>query len=345
MRPIYAIVALLLLASVASAQPSRIILHCPPDAVVKVNGQPTKSTGSERWFDVWDGEYEVSIVSSKTVYSSKVKVKKDERFVIDALPYFGGRAVSRQASPFSADPSSADGKDEASVDALWPKGVERPPTLTAYKMRPAYQPQMIMSGNRWLGFWPTTHGDSPNRNERWGQPGGLFNIDRREWRNITFVSFPKNAKVDLWTESTPVEGTSDLLPKLTWEFPNGTAFYELLVNANGKAFELRQRRKDDGKWHSSVLFKSRLHAPVGYVGVKAACNSCHNSEVGRATGYGVGVRGSDTVISWYPVRDDQIPTTTDLSASSRATDNSGQWLTFITNGMIATDDRWPINQR
>lgn len=79
-------------------------------------------------------------------------------------------------------------------------------------------------------------------------------------------------------------------------YPDGAQFDDVL-SYNGKVFEHRVRRKENGEWSNSTVYREPANYPPGYAGLKQTCASCHNR---AGTGdYGAdGLSpGGDTVFS------------------------------------------------
>jgi len=153
---------------------------------------------------------------------------------------------------------------------------------------------------------PHTIASLPDR--RWHQPGGLEGVSG--WRSERYRHLP--GPVRTWVGNVEVENsipTGRLKPdgtpehyrqfnrSIQREYPDGTRFDELLVNAaTGKVFEHRVRTKRAGRWLSEVWHKDEAQFPAGYAGLKVSCSSCH-AEAGTGK-YDAGlVPGGDTVLS------------------------------------------------
>jgi|HubBroStandDraft_2_1064218.scaffolds.fasta_scaffold00771_7 hypothetical protein len=108
--------------------------------------------------------------------------------------------------------------------------------------------------------------------EPWVTPGGLRGV--AGWRSFTAASVPI---------TTPAWVTGA-------QYADGQVFVDLLVNAaSGKPFEVRVRRKSDGRWFNTEAFVDSTQAPVGYAGA-GKCSSCHAAKSAP--------RAKDTVISF-----------------------------------------------
>lgn len=79
----------------------------------------------------------------------------------------------------------------------------------------------------------------------WGTPGGLHRV--KEVNGIKFVKIPSNKKIQY---EKYTDGSYD------WEFPEETIFGEILfqeIENNLLAYEIRVRKKIDGKWRGNVF--------------------------------------------------------------------------------------------
>lgn len=127
-----------------------------------------------------------------------------------------------------------------------------------------------------------------------GVPSHRFRAER--WRRVPLPG------VAHFIELKPVKSSTLSEGRLEWaisrSYPDGTEFHDILVNARtGKPYEHRTRRKEDGKWSSSIAWKDATQRPEGYAGLGGqTCASCHSLAGKPAYGSGA-VPGGDTVLS------------------------------------------------
>ena len=133
-------------------------------------------------------------------------------------------------------------------------------------------------------------------NKKWLVSGGMLGIEG--WRSDLYKN---DAKPNEWIGDIQVLNSLGYMqPNRGWkrEYPDGAKFLDVL-SSKGKVFEVRQREKTEGKWHSSVIFDDEKARPLGYTGLTSSCISCHNAKDGAGTGgYAAGlVPGGDTILS------------------------------------------------
>ena len=85
-----------------------------------------------------------------------------------------------------------------------------------------------------------------------------------------------------------------------WGWPKGSIFIDMLTH-NKQTFEVRKREKvGEDEWTSKVIFTDVDCAPSGFTGAGQSCMSCHG-KTGSQDGYGIRIRGGDTVFSLTPI--------------------------------------------
>ncbi len=195
--------------------------------------------------------------------------------------------VSQPARFFTPNSSKAGTADVEYARSVWPFSVVMPDNLEVY--RPARLVQH--TGNR-SGNGSHSVESRTVLEEKWLVPGGLVGV--HGWRSILLRS------VDNEYQSKRVRANpSEQLGEIVYAKIYGRAtFYDLLLNDQGKPFELRQAVKSDGQWDRFVAWKDRSARPRGYhpFTTNKACVDCH-SEAGDG-GYGSARKpGWDTVLS------------------------------------------------
>ncbi len=186
--------------------------------------------------------------------------------------------------------------DDLSGYGPWPKEVAKIDGLVHYA--PSRYTQRIF--NRGEGpqgtslIQPVDRASLPDA--RWHQSGGMLGLEG--WRSDLYKYVPERMLHERKTIS--VENSSgDFQTEWSWQrsYPDGTVFMDVLSNqASGKVFSHRVRTKNNGQWKSREVYRDEAEYPVGYVGLKQSCSSCHD-ETGTG-GYAVGlVPGGDTVFS------------------------------------------------
>lgn len=120
-----------------------------------------------------------------------------------------------------------------------------------------------------------------NAIDPWRVPGGLSSINASQWTSYVGVA---QSGQQLWSEGG------------RWRraFKPGTTFVDLLVGPEGKAFEVRQRRRESERWVEGAVYREREHSPLGYTRPEKQCSECH-SQAGVN-----GLRGDDQTFS-FPV--------------------------------------------
>ena len=207
---------------------------------------------------------------------------------------------------------------QKAIKAVWPESVDEPAGLrfynsTWYSQRlavtngvPTNQLYQLNRDDVW-GNAPTSL--NPNRQFPYRVPGGLHDLSG--WQSFVAVAFPIGKHIEVWDEMVPVaQGVPQL--KRRWGFPSGTVFVDVLTS-QGKAFEIRQRKKKLGVWDSSVIYRDHVAAPRGYRGAGKACVDCHKS-AGASEQYGITVRGDDQTFSFPVLREGTLEANREISS-------------------------------
>lgn len=139
--------------------------------------------------------------------------------------------------------------------ADWPAGVPWTEGMRQYAKARHSQRIVILNGaddNRWQHVDADDHFANaptvvnPNRQFPWRHPGGL---DRCEGAsNKTYVYHPPGTAPTLETRYVAIEKAERPLPRHLWWHPDGTVLADQLFNAAGECFEVRMRKKIDGRW-------------------------------------------------------------------------------------------------
>ncbi len=93
--------------------------------------------------------------------------------------------------------------------AMMPKGVPVGKNLKFYKSDPVYQNMFTMNNGR-SKFNVITPVDDV---APWRDSGGMHQIDKKEWRNVTGLDLP--GKIVYWQEDTDVRAFSLVPPPIT----------------------------------------------------------------------------------------------------------------------------------
>ncbi len=182
---------------------------------------------------------------------------------------------------------------------VWPAGVAVPKGLRFFRRTRWTQQLSHMNGVPSTFPHPIGSGDDPNMRFPYRVPGGLENATG--WHSYVGVSIPEGAKVNVWRDGVPVSvAPYGWLPKQQHEWPDGTIFADLLVNANDEPFEVRVREKEKESWDAYRMFTKIETRPPGYVRPKIRdCNACH--EKPEPSVYSVNLRRQDTVFTASPL--------------------------------------------
>lgn len=130
-------------------------------------------------------------------------------------------------------------------------------------------------------------------NTDWHQSGGMHGV-----RGVTSVKYKNKDAVHKYAAIPVTNAFGVAQPEMgiVRTYPDGTQFDDVLWY-NGKVFEHRVRRKDDGRWSNTVVYKEPADYPPGYAGLKQTCASCHTKPGTGAYGADGLVPGGDGVFS------------------------------------------------
>ncbi len=237
-----------------------------------------------------------------------------------------GEQVSLPATPFGvraalqiADASRWLSREEQQrLRKLWPSKVAFPEGFRFYEPT-QYSQYLAVSDNVEViipfhrdqdqAFSNDRPALNPNRHvAEWTAPGGLVGVPRSEWRSFTGVSFPAGSVVASFQGRVAVPtAPRGSLPKEQWEWPDGTIFGDMLVNAQGEVFELRMREKISAdQWDSLTPYKNKLARPDGYTGAGKKCAECHDKPSPDGDQYFINLRKQDTAFSLSPLREGTV---------------------------------------
>jgi len=124
--------------------------------------------------------------------------------------------------------------------------------------------------------------------------GQRWDAGLKGWTSTGAVSIPDGKHVRYWVERIEA-GASRPLPKISWRFPDGTVFTDILSHA-GKVFEVRQLTRTAKGWIAATPYKVE-GGPPGYHGPGKKCSECHD-RAGGWEQYGSLIRGSDGIFSF-----------------------------------------------
>lgn len=220
-------------------------------------------------------------------------------FVLIALPLQGSPVSFPDAGQYQYLPLV----EQQRIHKLWPKGLAFPDRLHFYN-RSNYSQRLTITNGLDHHVWvPTSQDDSiareanPNRKFPWATSGGTD--DLADFVSYVGVSFPKDAEVNLYIEHVDA-GARRALPMHKWGWPKGSIFIDMLTHKK-QTFEVRKREKvSEDEWTSKVVFTDVDCAPSGFTGAGQSCMSCHG-KTGSQDGYGIRIRGGDTVFSLTPI--------------------------------------------
>jgi hypothetical protein len=194
-------------------------------------------------------------------------------------------------------------EEQQEIYKIWPKTVPFPARLHFYT-RSGYSQRLTITNGLDHHVWmPVSQDDgisserNPNRKFPWATSGGTDDLP--DFKSHVGVSFPKDAEVEIYTERVEA-GARRLLPMYKWNWPKGSIFIDMLTHKN-QVFEIRRREKlGDEDWVSKIVFQDADKAPKDFKGAGQSCLSCHG-KTGSQDGYGIRIRGGDTVFSLTPV--------------------------------------------
>lgn len=209
--------------------------------------------------------------------------------VLVLLVLLSAAPVSAQESPWVSDSVLA---------KLWPSAVPFPTGLRLYQKSQHAQNTVILNGHDSLTVLrrdqDTVSGVNPNRIFPWRVSGGMDHA--QGWRSYAGVAVPHSKKIKVWVERIEA-GASRPLPKLSWSYPVGTAFVDVLTR-NGECFELRMLKKHADGWRGHSVWESE-GKPQGYRVPDRKCLDCHR-HAGGWLSYGTLLRGGDHSFS-FPI--------------------------------------------
>lgn len=196
--------------------------------------------------------------------------------------------------------------DQLRLVSLWPQGVEIPPNLRTYKGTKWTQRLVIQNNAPNTTWHPVGANDpvvnasipDPNRQFPWAVPGGLHADSG--WESILATNVD-NDYIIHQTRMVPVAGSSQLLPRRTWIYPNNAIFADILAY-NGKPFTIRTLTKINNQWVPRTPYVDMSVAPPNFHGAGKACQECH-SKAGTNEQYGISIRGWDGIFSYNPLQD------------------------------------------
>lgn len=223
-------------------------------------------------------------------------------FVLIMLPLQGSEPVS---FPYAGQEQYLSLAEQLEIYKLWPKGLEFPIKLHFYT-RSGYSQRLTITDGLDRHVWmPVSQDDlfsnavterNPNRKFPWATSGGTD--DMEDFKSYVGVALSKEAEVKIYNEQVEA-GARRLLPMYKWNWPKGVIFIDMLTHKN-RTFEVRRREKPgEEDWVSKVVFQDAKRAPQGFKGAGQSCLSCHG-KTGSQDGYGIRIRGGDTVFSLTP---------------------------------------------
>jgi hypothetical protein len=193
--------------------------------------------------------------------------------------------------------------EQKHLTALLPKNVRTGPNLRFYKatdtnqgLLPGSAPKLLTKFQDTIDPRDGARVFNPNRFNPYAVPGGLADVVG--YGNRFAVSIPEGKKIKLFSNKVFSPALNTKATRIEWEFPEGTMFLDMLFTDNG-VFEVRRRERVAGVWVNTVPFRGD-NVPRGYKGLaREVCADCHR-DAGNVTGYSMGLRGSDTVWSFWP---------------------------------------------
>ena len=197
---------------------------------------------------------------------------------------------------------------------LWPAGVQMPEGMRLYQRSVWAQRLVILNGHDDLRIVREDQDDhfgnaptrpNPNRLHPWAKSGGLHSVTN--WSSRTALALPRGGMIHYWSERVEA-GASRSLPMVRWQFPTGTVFADIL-SYGGKVSEWRLAEKTKDGWRRRVVWRQG-ERPAGYH-MDRTCVQCHE-KAGGDEGYGVRVRGSGGVFSFWPFVADSFTPRTDF---------------------------------
>ena len=309
----------------ANSQPCKLVLIVPQGARVWLDGLATSSVGTRREFD--------SMVDRSGYYEVKVRINGED--TTRRVTVYAGKTttevfegVSLPASPFERSKSGSASPDN--LEAL-PVGDDNPwftkeETAKIKSVWPASVPwpdslKFYSLPRRYQQMYTMNNGRS-----KFNVPAKLEDHSATLEVSGGMERIPAHqwksvkglaltGKIKVWQEDVNVRAYA-LVPMWRWTFPQGTVAYDVLFNEDGEIFEARTQTKDDDRWATKV-YKELAAAPTGYSGAGKACASCHNQ-----TAQIVGVPGRIYLHATW------------------GDDSRFSWRPYNENGNL--DRRWPL---
>lgn len=113
------------------------------------------------------------------------------------------------------------------------------------------------------GIYDANYQGSQNINRQlpWVTPAGLHWSPKEQWRKAALAYFPKGKEILVWRELTPVQnslGYKQNEYRISWQFPAGTVFAEMLIRRHkGEewVFEIRERVRGADGWKSGTTYR------------------------------------------------------------------------------------------
>lgn len=224
-----------------------------------------------------------------------------------------GRQVSQPADPFSlqlrrvvvSPPPIAEGSpwlsraERKKIENVWPGAF--PEGLEFYNLEKLYQAASTENNGRDKFNIPTNISD--HETKEFSVSGGMAEVHTSLWKSVKGLDIPPGSKIKVWKEDTNVRAYSSV-PLTRWRFPEGTVAYDVLLDDEGKPFEIRSQVKTAKGWKTIPGHKNPSRFPPGYVGLRQSCASCHDRTEELVTVPGrIYLRprwGGDGRFSWRP---------------------------------------------
>lgn len=113
------------------------------------------------------------------------------------------------------------------------------------------------------GIYDANYQGANNINQQypWTTPAGLAWSPKEQWTKAALASFPPGKEILVWRELTSVPnslGSRQNEYRLSWRFPTGTVFAEMLIRRHeGKewAFEIRERVRGKDGWEAGTTYR------------------------------------------------------------------------------------------
>lgn len=234
----------------------------------------------------------IGVPSGRRVYWFRTLENPTTNLIWVAISQSNGPGPGREslkARPFAWPLPSARHDDDLMAAGPWPYDLEFPSEMKRYKR--AEMTQRIAVTNDRDTIEPVSR---LQLDAKWHQSGGMLGID--DFRSDLYRYLPEPPKV--WVGDIAVLNSfGHYQNNRGWkaQFPDGSKFLDVL-SKDGDVFEIRERKKEEGRWQSAIVYENEKARPIGYTGLNVSCNSCHK-EAGQG-GYAVGLApGGDGVLS------------------------------------------------